>query len=446
MKLAYFFREFKTSASLALPLILTQLLDNTLGLVDTLVAGRLGADALAALAIANGVFWAVVCVAQGLLAGLDVFIARAFGERNYALADRLLVQGLWLSLFASLLTIIGVLLIIYSYGFAELSEKLFGNIWQYTLWVLPTAPLVLLMSVFQRYWQSQSFVKPFTVLLVALNLFNYCLNVSLVEGYFGPAMGVTGIAFATTLCRLIAFISVLIGTVFAWKKQGRSGFSWQPDWLWLRRLLNFDVPSTGHLVSDVFAFNVMTFFAASLGAIAVAANQIMFMVTCVTVMVPLGISHAAAIRVGQCIGAGQNQAALHIAYFNTIVTTVLLVLIGLFILFFATEIAMVFTVEPALIAQTKSLIQLCGLFQVVDGLQVLYAGILRAWGEVSKVFKMSLVAHYAVGLPLALLLCFYFDFEVLGLWFGMTAGLAASFVFNLYIWHTIRTQQPRVCV
>lgn len=445
MKYPLFFRELKTSASLAIPLIFTQLFDMSLGLVDTLVAGRLGADAIAALAVANGLFWAVVCIAGGLLAGLDTYIAQASGDRNQSLTDRLLAQGLWLGLFASILTICVVLGLVYSYSHAGFSEQLMASIWQYTLWVLPTAPLVLMMSVFQRYWQSQSYVKPFTVLLIALNILNYALNVALTEGAFGYeglAMGVNGIAFSTTLSRVIAFSCVVIGSIWAWKKQGRGAFSLQPDRVWLGKLLALGLPSVGHLASDVFAFNVLTFFAASLGAISVAANQIMFMITCITVMIPLGISHAAGIRVGQCLGANQAQFAISIARFNVAFSAVFLSIIGVLLSVYARDIAGVFTSDPALVAETTPLIQLCGFFQVIDGLQILYASFLRAWGEVRRVFQMSLVAHYGVGLPLALLCCFYFDYEVFGLWIGITVGLAAALAFNAVIWKQTRKAFP----
>jgi MATE family multidrug resistance protein len=261
------------------------------------------------------------------------------------------------------------------------------------------------------------------------------LDVGLVQGWFGFNFGVNGIALSTTLCRLCAFSAILIGSIYKWQQQGvwfakirREQFI--PDGITIRQLLGIGIPSFGLLAGDVLAFNLLTFLAAQLGVIPLAAHQIMFMVTCITVMVPIGISNAACIRIGQLTGEGDLGRALVSCRIHILCCLCCMSITGLVLLSYPTFIVQWFTDDPLLVSTVIPLMQLCGLLQIADGMQIVFAGLLRAYGQVKRVFIYSLVAHYGIGLPIGLIASFKCDMGVLGLWGGVTIALFSMWIFN----------------
>lgn len=429
------YTEVKSSLRLAVPLVLTQLLDGMMGLVDTLVAGTLDTVAIASLAAANGLFWAVICMMGGFFAGLDTYIPRAFGEQNQAKANQLLIQGLWIALAASCMTILLVVLFASAYDVSSTPREVVSGMWTYLAYVLPSAPIILVIGVMQRYWQSQNFVKPFTLLMIAMNCLNLVLDFGLVEGWFGPRFGVNGIALSTTLCRVFALSAVILWSLYTWKCQGLTVKTitirtLKPNKKTIQQLLGIGLPSFGHLAADVFAFNFLTFLAAQFGVIPLAAHQIMFMVTCITVMVPIGISNAACIRIGQLIGEGDLERAVLAARTNLMFCMLCMGFSGAVLFANPHVVIQWFTDDPLLVSSLIPLIKLCGVLQIADGLQMVYVGILRAYGEVKRVFIYSLVSHYVIGLPIGLLACYVFKLGVMGLWVGITAALFSAWGFN----------------
>src|SRR3954464_5892542 len=97
-------REFKPMLALAAPVVLAELGWVTMGIVDTLMVGRLGAHAIGAVGLASMLFFAAAVVAMGLLLGLGPFVAQAFGAGKIDECHRWLVDGVWLSVFVAVPT------------------------------------------------------------------------------------------------------------------------------------------------------------------------------------------------------------------------------------------------------------------------------------------------------------------------------------------------------
>jgi MATE family multidrug resistance protein len=173
------------------------------------------------------------------------------------------------------------------------------------------------------------------------------------------------------------------------------------------------------------AFGAIGIFMGWLGAVAMAGHQVALNLSSLTFMVPLGISQATAVLVGQGVGRGDPPGARRAAGaglllgvgFMAVTAVLFLVLPGLF--------AGIYTDEAEVVAIAAALIPLAGVFQVFDGLQVVSSGILRGVGDTRFPMVVNLMGFWCLGIPLSLFLGFRTPAGPRGLWWGLVLGLAA---------------------
>src|SRR5262249_37955226 len=204
-------RELKPMLALAAPVVLAELGWITMGIVDTLMVGRLGASAIGAVGLASMLFFGVGVFAMGVLLGLDPLVAQNFGAGRVDECHRWLVDGVWLGVFVAVPTVALIYAIRASLGLWGLPPDL-GAFRRPYLGLLPwRLPPLLLVVAFRRYLQAMHLVRPITIALLSANLVNAIGNWLLIFGHLGfPAMGVRGSAWATLIARVFmaAFLFV----------------------------------------------------------------------------------------------------------------------------------------------------------------------------------------------------------------------------------------------
>src|SRR5215472_9345677 len=196
-------RELRPMVALAAPVVIAEVGSITMGIVDTLMVGRLGASAIAAVGLAGMLFFGVTVFAMGLLLGLDPLVAQAFGARRLDECHRWLVDGLWLSVIVgipSLAVVFAMNVSLALWGFPADVLALTRPYLAILAWSL--APL-LLYAAFRRYLQAMAIVRPVTISLIAANVVNAAGNWVLIFGHLGaPALGVRGSAYSTLGARV----------------------------------------------------------------------------------------------------------------------------------------------------------------------------------------------------------------------------------------------------
>src|SRR5687768_17338742 len=184
--------------ALAVPVVLAELGWVTMGLVDVLMVGRLGAEAIGAVGIGSSIFMGVCVFAMGLLLGLDTLVSQSFGAGRLEDCHRWLVHGVVLALGLSIpvtALLYGLLLTLDVWGFDPLVLTLTREYFEVVLWSL--MPL-LLYAAFRRYLQATGSVRPVMVALLLANVVNAVVNWMLIFGRWGaPELGVRGAAWAT---------------------------------------------------------------------------------------------------------------------------------------------------------------------------------------------------------------------------------------------------------
>lgn len=423
--------------ALALPVVIAELGWVSMQIVDTLIVGRLGADAIGAVGLASSLFIAAAVFGMGLLLGLDPLVAQSFGAARIDECHHWLVAGVWLALLASMPIMAAVHAINASLSLWGLPPGVLALAQPYLRVLNWSIPPLLLYVAFRRYLQAMNIVRPVTLTLVAANIVNAVANWILIFGNLGaPVLGVRGSAFATLTARIL--MAVILFAVILYHERRMSPRLWSTpmglDTLRVRRLFQLGLPAAGQMVLEVGVFATASALAARVSANALAAHQIALNMAALTFMVPYGLSSAAAVRVGQAIGrrdpvgaihAGWTAIAIGVAFMAT-AATVFLTMPGM--------LMRAFTADAAVIGTGVALLFVAAVFQLFDGVQGVTTGALRGLGDTRTAMLWNFGAHWAVGLPLGYLLCFRLGYGVVGLWWGLSTGLIICGVGLLAAW------------
>ena len=411
---------------LATPLVLAEIGWIMMGIVDAMVVGRVSREAMGAVAIGANLFYAIAMFGGGLLMGLDTLVSQAFGARRLEDCHRSMVSGLHLCVPLTPLLM----------GAAWMAPALLHRIGvqpdvltearPYIRAVAWSALPLLLYFVFRRYLQAMHIVRPVTFALVSANLVNLAGNWILVFGHLGaPKMGAEGSGWATCISRIYLAV-VLAWSIWRHDRASHTGLlytSLKPDFVRIRRLLALGLPVAAQFVLEFGAFATATVLIGRLSTVTLAAHQIALNTASFTYMVPLGISAAAAVRVGNALGRGDVPAAGHAGWSAMVLGAGFMSCAGLFLLLAPGVVARSFTNDRAVIAASASLLFAAAVFQLFDGLQTVATGALRGAGETRLPMFCHLLAYWVIGLPLGFFLCFGLGWGAVGLWIGLSLAL-----------------------
>lgn len=421
---------------LALPVIAAELGWMAMGVVDTLMVGPLGAAALGGAGIGSSLFIAVGIFGMGLLLGLDTTVAQAFGAGDVEECDRWLIGGLWLAVVATLPLAAIMWLLVQTLPHLGFHQAVLPHVTAYFPIVTLSLPPLLLYAALRRYLQARSHVGAIAFALISANLVNVVANAGLIHGLGPlPELGVRGAAWATVISRI--YMVAVLGWV-VWRLHGQGGtrhLSWALPFARVRRLLALGLPAAAHLTFEVGVFSAVTALAGQLRPEALAAHQIALNIASVVFMVPLGVSSAAAVLVGQHIGARDLSGARRSGWAAILVVQLFMVSAALSLVLAPAPFIKLFTAETAVIAIGAQLLGVAAAFQLFDGLQVATTGALRGLGETRMPMLISLVGYWVSGLPLGWWLCFRGGYGVIGLWLGLALSLCLVGTALLVLWH-----------
>ena len=418
--------ELRALLTLAIPVVLSELGWMTMTIVDLIMVGRLGPDAIGAVGLGNAIYYAPSLFGIGLLLGLDTLVAQSWGAGRYDDCHRSLAQGIYIAAAftpALMLYMLAGERIFTGHGVDPTVAHLTRSYVSLLNW--GTFPL-LVYGGFRRYLQGVSRVRPVAFALITANLVNLAGNWVLIYGHFGfPALGVRGSALSTCAAR-VYMAGVLVFAAWAHEsKRGHALFArWPaPDWARIRALLALGLPAASQVVLEVAAFGAATVMAAHLTPIALATHEIVLSCAAYTYMVPLGISAAAAVAVGHAIGAGNPARARRAGTLAIALGAGFMACMAILFLVIPRPIIGIWTHDPQVLALGAHILAIVAGFQIFDGTQTVSTGALRGLGETRYPMWMNFAGYWILGLPLGALLCFGFHWGLSGLWLGLTLAL-----------------------
>jgi MATE family multidrug resistance protein len=187
-------------------------------------------------------------------------------------------------------------------------------------------------------------------------------------------------------------------------------------------------------LAEIGAFTLATFLIGLLGSLALAGHQIALNVASITFMVPMGISSAAAVRVGHAVGACDARGAAHSGWMALLFAAGFMSCSGLTLLFLARPIARIYTPDPAVVTAGARLLMVAAIFQLFDGIQVVATGALRGAGDTRTPMIANLAGYWAIGLPVGAYLCFPSQHGAVGMWAGLCLALILIGTTLLMVW------------
>ena len=440
--------DFVLTLRLALPLIVAELGWMSMGVVDTIMVGRLPESAIAigATGLGQSLYNMVAIFGGGMLLGMDTFVAQAYGREDLSDARKTLVNGLTLAALLTPLLMLAVSAwppLMRAFG---ISVELVGPM-QPFLRALNWGTLPLLgYFALRRYLQAVNVAVPITFALVSANIVNALMNWALIYGHLGfRPHGIEGSGWSTCIARSYMVVVLLITVVWVEQKRRRSFRSFldslrgkqtlgiDASRMWA--LLKLGMPAAGQVLLEIGAFSAATALCAKLGPVPLSGHEIALNCAAFTFMVPLGISSAAAVRVGQNLGRGDVAGARRAGWSAIFLGASFMSCAGVIFVSVPRIIARGFSHDPKVMEAGATLLLVAAAFQLFDGIQVVTTGALRGAGDTHTAMLANLVAYWLIGIPTGYVLCFVLGWGAVGVWIGLCVGLMLIGSGLLVAWH-----------
>lgn len=424
-------REIPVLVRIAIPLIMAQMAQNGMGLVDTLMVGRLGPEALAGIAIGAVLQFSLSVSVGGVLFAVAPLTAQALGAEREDDARSVLRHGIVLALLLALpvmlaLWFVGPLLPLLGQDPTTASAAT-----GYLRAVVWGTPGYMLFVALRGTLEGRGNTRPIMLVAFAGVGLNVLANNAFIFGRWGfPELGLTGAGVATSI--VYSAMALLLTALVASSYRLERPFAREP--LRARRLLEIvllGVPIAFTVGFEIGLFAMTALLMGLFGLSALAGHQIALQSTSFTFMIPLGLGIATTARVGHAAGRGD---ALGVRAAGLVgIGLSMVVMFGTALLYWTAPRLVVGLfldlTDPAnagVIAAATTFLQVAAIFQLVDGLQVTAVGALRGLKDTRVPMMIALVSYWCIGLGSGAVLAFGVGLGAVGLWLGLVVGLGAA--------------------
>ena len=401
---------------LASPIMLQQFIFSSLGMVDTMMIGQLGDTAVAAVGIANQVFFLVTLLYFGVTSGSAIFTAQYWGQKDIPRINQVLGLSLVISLAGGGIFAVAALVAPAKIMSIYTADPLV--IWQGSEYLRVIALSYFLTAISYSYSAILRSIEqvhlPMIVSLVALSL-NTFLNYGLILGNFGlPALGVTGAALATLIARLV---ETLLTLILIYSRKLPLAARLQELFLWdripFRKFFHTTLPVI--ITEIVWSLGSTTYNAiyAHISTESIAAYNIAITLDRLVFVVFIGLAHACAIMIGNQIGAGKTETASIYGKKFILIGLLGATISGFLIFLIKNPILSLYKVTP-LTLEFANRVLLVMIFSLpIRSLNlIVLIGILRSGGDTIYAMLIDAGIIWTVGVPIALLGAFILKLPV----------------------------------
>jgi MATE family multidrug resistance protein len=442
-------REGRQTVLLALPLVVGQLSQMLMGVVDTLMIGRVGVTELAASAFSNSLIYLPMMFGIGMSIAVSIRVSQARGAKDPAAARAALRHGLQITSVIGLLTLGGAALLVpFLWIFQQPASVLEVAPGYFLLVSASMIPAMASMAVKNH---ADAMNRPWPVFRITFGsvLLNGFFNWILIFGNLGaPAMGLEGAGVATLLARTLAFFGMIWWCVKSPDLREWVPFRWfrLPDWAEVKDLVKLGFPASMQLLSEVSAFVFAALLIGTIGEAALASHQVAITCAATVFMLPLGISMAQTVRMGEVWGAREPERMRPILISGWLLGLSCMVFSISGFLIFRNEIAGWFLVDPGTRKMAASLLVVGAAFQFSDSMQIIAGGSLRGLDDVKTPAWIAFCAYWLIAIPVGWLLAFRADWGVEGVWWGITLGLTlTALALGYRAWRKTGPELSRTC-
>jgi MATE family multidrug resistance protein len=407
------------------PLIVNYLAVAGMGLADTIMSGRLGAESLAAVAVGNSSWMLAFSACLGILMAISPIVSRHFGAGEIKKIGRYARHGMYLGFAMGLVILLvgrplaeaAVAAIGIDTGFRHLTVE-------YIRALLFGAPGILMFIALRFTTEGVGYTRPIMFTSVFSLVCNVFLNYVLMFGHFGaPALGVEGCAYASAITMWIVMLALALFMITNPKLRLLNVFSrlgqFRPklfkEILWLGVPISITITAeVGHQIALSYASSMF--------------------------MIPLALSSATTVQVGHMLGAGRATDARIAGFAGMTMCAMFMALSAAVLLLFRGLIITLYTNDPLVTDIALSLLLVAAIFQVADGVQIGAAAALRGYKDTRFPMAINIFAYWVVAFPLAYLATVTYEAPPNYIWSAFVAGLGLAAV--LLTWRYQRLSRP----
>jgi len=441
-RLARLRREVRVTALLALPLVLGQLSSMAMNFVDTVLAGRYGPVTLAAIGVGSALWTVVILVCVGVLMAIPPTVSQLNGAQRRHEIAAVFRQAVWL---ASSLGVLLFVLMRFSaswlapLGITEQARPEAEAFLRAITWGAPALPMYF---CFRYFSEGIAWTKPTMVFGVGGLLLLLPLGYTLM---FRFRMGAAGLGYAYALILWLQALCFLAYLRFSKRYADLELFARfdPPHWSAIRELLRIGVPMGVSIFMEGSLFVATALIIGTLGTVPVAAHQIAIIMASAFFMIPLGIAMATTVRIGHAVGAEDPSGVRWAAVAGYAITAVMQTVSAAVLVFGGRVLADWITSDVAVASLATTLMFYAAAFQYPDGLQALSNGALRGLKDTRIPMYVTVLAYWALGMPLGVWFGLHRGLGAPGLWLGLILGLSVAAVLLTWrFWRLARRIVP----
>lgn len=427
-------KEALSFFKLAVPMFLTQLALQLIQVNSVIQSGNYSTDVQAGIMLAGNLWFPIMVGIGGVLFFVTPMVAQLYGARNLKEIGPLARQAIWLSIPIVLFGMFVLSQASWILTLAKVDPDIIFYSEEYLSYFIFALPAILLSQPLRSLCEGVTKPLPITLLNILMLLIAIVANYTFIYGNFGfPEMGARGAGLSAIIGTWTSFIILIVYLRFksAYGTEFFSKFEF-PDFKILHEILRGGIPvGLGNFI-ELSMFSGAGIILGRFGSEVIAANGIALTIGGLFFMVPLSIGNAAAVRVGNNVGAKNLKGAKYSSYFSLRLATVCALIMSLTIILNAEFLSGMLNSNPKVISLAVILLGFAAFFQVADGLAMASIGSLRGYKDTFGPMKILAVSYWGVGLPVGIMLSITNiiteQMGAVGMWAGMAFGLLVAAV------------------
>ncbi|XP_061868646.1 multidrug and toxin extrusion protein 1 [Colius striatus] len=412
-----FWEDAKKLMVLAGPLILIQLLIFLIHLVSSIFCGHLGKVELASVTLAIAVInVTAISVGYGLSSACDTLISQTYGSKNL-LRVGVILQRAILILLLCCFPCCAVLINIEQFLLLIQQDPEVSRLTQhYVMAFVPALPAVFLYNLEARYLQNQMIMWPLVLSGIVGNVVNVVANCIFLYVFH---LGITGSAWANTVAQYSQTVFLFL-YIIGRKLHVKTWGGWSSECLleW-DSFISLAIPSMLMMCIEWWTYEIGSFLIGLLSVVELSAQSIIYEVSVVAFMIPLGLGTAASVQVGNALGAGDAETAKRSSSTSLLCTGAFCIAVGAILAATKDVLGYIFTQDKEIVSLVAWVMPVYVVFHLFEATCGACSGVLRGIGKQKFGAILNAVGYYGLGLPLGAVLLFVARIGVIGLWLSM---------------------------
>lgn len=426
MRFSTYKEHYKETIRLGVPIMLGQLGIIIVGFADNIMVGHHSTDELAAASFVNNFFNLAFIFGMGFSYGLTPIIGGLFANKEYTKAGETLKNSLFINFIIGVLISVCMLILLLNIDLLKQPEELKPYIIPYYVLQLFSVIFAMLFNSFKQFSDGTTdTVTPMWITLGA-NILNIIGNYFLIYGKYGaPELGLTGAGISTLASRILTLVAfcILFARCSRYKEYLKGFKNGIVNRMNLSNLVRMGLPVGFQMGVETGSFSLSVIMMGWIGSIALAAHQVLGVITTLGFMVYYGIAAAVTIRVSTFKGWNDFPNIRRASFAGLHLIMGVAMIVVLLIALFRHSMGYLITPEKEVVEMVALLAWSVILYQFGDGLQILFANALRGISDVKYMAYMAFACHFGLALPIGYFCGFLLDWGPIGIWCGFPISL-----------------------